>query len=424
MSDKRLHPRPAGTPVPPADATAQLLRQAHDLGLTEPFQPAGPPAQASVRRPTVAGPAQVVRAPVPSSAAAVRDHNRHPPGPGRAEDENEGPLLYGLMATYWLTVPAGSGPPPSTIRFTGRRDGAPASAPADFIRELPVPALPPAAGRVALSTRMVGLPQGTWNVRGEPSSAMPASAEGQIQEQVTTSRLYPMISAPGVHPFAWPLLVLLGIVLALSVQSLLVRRGGGDVSTAVSIGIASTVVGYFSAKAYYMVQHRVGPRRFVQAGTCIQGFLLGSFATLALLALAVDVPVATLMDRTAPGVLFAMALARPGCWLGGCCAGRPTGSAWGLWSSDRVVGVRRLPVQLYEATLALAVAGLALGFLLVGLSQPSGAVTAVAVGSYTVGRQLLFPLRSEPRRTSAGRRAVLLVSLLIVLGSLIALLLG
>ncbi len=410
------------------DATALLLQQARNQGLTHLGRPASLPAREAVRSQDPApGPVAVVgvldAAPPPSGHPTDREP-ADLPARDVGEDPEEGPLLYGLMATYWLTVPDRPGASPTKIRFIGRRDGAAPSAPPDFDREMPVPALPLGAGRVALSMRVVGLPQGTWHVQGEPVGPLSSSSDVQVQEQTITSRLYPLIRAPGVRPFAWLLLVLLGVVLALTVQALLVRRGGGDVGTAVGIGIASTGVGYLSAKAYYMVQHRMGLRQFVQAGTCIQGFLIGAFATLALLALAADVPVARLIDQTAPGVLFAMALARPGCWLGGCCAGRPTSSAFGLWSSDRVVGVRRLPVQLYEAALALAAAMFALGLLLAGLDQPSGAVTAAAVAAYTLGRQLLFPLRNEPRRTSVGRRAALVLSVLVLLGSVAALLIG
>ncbi len=426
MSASKNRRKPARTASPEVDATALLLQQARSQGLTHTGRPAGVAARRAVpSQGPAAEPAEAVGVPAPTPAgpATVREP-ADSPATEVGEGAEEGPLLYGLMATYWLTVPDEPGPSPTKIRFTGRRDGAAPSAPPDFYREMSVPTLPPGAGRVALSTRVVGLPQGTWHVQGEPVDPLPSSPDEQVQEQSMTSRFYPLIRAPGVRPFAWLLLVLLGVVLALTVQALLVRRGGDDVSTAVGIGVTSTVVGYLSAKAYYMVQHRMRLRQFAGAGTCIQGFLIGAFAALALLALAADVPVARLIDQTAPGVLFAMALARPGCWLGGCCAGRPTSSAFGLWSSDRTVGVRRLPVQLYEAALALAAAVLALGLLLAGLDRPAGAVTAAAVASYTLGRQLLFPLRNEPRRTSAGRRAALVLSVLVLLGSLVALLIA
>jgi hypothetical protein len=49
-----------------------------------------------------------------------------------------------------------------------------------------------------------------------------------------------------------------------------------------------------------------------------------------------------------------------------------------------------------------------------------GALFVGAVASYTLGRQLLFPLRREPRRTSAGRLGTLAVSALIAVAALLA----
>lgn len=119
-----------------------------------------------------------------------------------------------------------------------------------------------------------------------------------------------------------------------------------------------------------------------------------------------------------------MAIGRPGCLLGGCCAGRPTRSRWGLWSSDRRVGTRRVPVQLLEAATAAVIAA---GALALFLSEPlplPGALLVGALAVYTLARQLLFPLRGELRRTTAGRPLALAVSAVVaalaVIGSLLA----
>lgn len=156
------------------------------------------------------------------------------------------------------------------------------------------------------------------------------------------------------------------------------------------------------------------------AGTCIQGFLLGGFGTLAVGSLLAGPPVGVLLDATTPGVLFAMALARPGCFLGGCCAGRPTLSRWGLWSSDRRIGVRRIPVQLMEAAMAFAIGLATLAVFLTGPRPLPGALFVGAVAAYTLGRQLLFPFRREPRRTSAGRLLTLVAAGLVVVAAVVA----
>ena len=111
---------------------------------------------------------------------------------------------------------------------------------------------------------------------------------------------------------------------------------------------------------------------------------------------------------TTPGVFLGMAIGRPGCFLTGCCAGRPTASQWGLVSSDRRVVVRRFPVQLVEAATALVIGVVTLVFVLSAQPSIPGMVFAAALAAYTFARQLLFPLRTESR-TSRGRILTMVV---------------
>lgn len=345
------------------------------------------------------GPATEVRT-APASVPSVAV-----PGPSTEAE----PSIYGVAGTYWLD--AAEQPVTAAVRFVGTKVDAGGSD-VRFERVVAVPRLARGAGRASVTAVVQKLPAGTWQVsaQGEDETGRPAGS-GQREELVT--RLGPLAHGPGVRPAAWPTLVLLGVVLAVIVQVLLVRRDGLDASAAALSAIGATLVGYLTAKLAYMVMHRVPPSGFPGAGTLIQGFLVGSFGSLIAFTAFADLPVRRLLDLTAPGVFAAMALARPGCWLGGCCAGRPTTSRWGLWSSDRIIGVRRIPVQLMESGLAALIASLGLLLVLTTSARPSGIVLALSAALYTLGRQGLFPLRAEARRTSRGRLAAAMVAALI-----------
>ncbi len=72
-------------------------------------------------------------------------------------------------------------------------------------------------------------------------------------------------------------------------------------------------------------------------------------------------------------------------------------------SSDRRLGVRRIPVQLLESALA-GVLGLVALLAVVSATPPVGGVVFVAaIAAYTFGRQVLFPIRSIARTTTHGR---------------------
>ena len=393
----------------PAVGRDELLARARAQGLIQRS------ADGNAEAPVVRGSGRPMSPPTVGSHAGPTTIATEPPvvAPGQPAVPAHG--TEGLCATAWFDVTPHE-PPVRAVRFTGRRMGgsAAAEAPVEFDRVVHLPSLPADVGRVSVSALAQGIAPGTWDVRAlalteaEPGVLRPAYDRRHQQSQVVTG-LSVLQHAPGVTQWAWPALVALGTAVALVVQALLLREAGGDVRTGLVLATVATMLGYLSAKAYYMVQHRRSVRTFVTAGTCIQGFLLGAGLTLVVGASLTSTEPLTLMDATAPGVLLAMAVGRPGCWFGGCCAGRPTSSRLGLWASDRAVGVRRVPVQLMEAGVAL-VLGVATLLAALDAEPPSGTLTLAGFGAYTASRQILFRWRSQARRSTRTQTVVLVTS--------------
>ncbi len=234
------------------------------------------------------------------------------------------------------------------------------------------------------------------------------------------------VRAPGVRLGAWPGLAGAGTAAALTVQALLAARLSLPVTSVLLLSLVACLVGLVGAKLYYLAQHPPQHRGWtnVTSGMCIQGFVLAAVGTLLVGAPIADLAIGQLLDVTAPGLLFGMAIGRVGCFLGGCCAGRLTGSRCGLWSSDRRLGVRRIPTQLFESTLALLVGLAALLALWTTTPRPAGIVFVAAIAAYTLGRQLLFPLRDLPRRTAHGRVLTMALAALVLVAALAAVALG
>jgi phosphatidylglycerol---prolipoprotein diacylglyceryl transferase len=113
-----------------------------------------------------------------------------------------------------------------------------------------------------------------------------------------------------------------------------------------------------------------------------------------------------------------MAIGRPGCFFTGCCFGRPTASRWGLWSSDRRVGIRRVPIQLIEAVAALLIGVSTLPLVLAGPPPIPGMIFVGAIAAYTGFRQVLFPFRVDPR-TSVGRTVTLATCAVVLLADVV-----
>ena len=331
----------------------------------------------------------------------------------------------GLAATYSFDAPATGGPYSVAIRFAGTHVGARAGgngkpgARDRFERTERVEGLAAGVGRVAITTRVQGVNAGEWRVTARPVTQPGAAAQAtSLPRRVIATRtvLGQLAQGPAVRLTAWPLLVGLGAVVAVALQAWLAARAGINVAAVLALSLVGCLLGFVGGKVWYLVLHRKHPRTFLTAGACIQGFLVVALGAVALGATLLRLPVGTLLDATTPGIFFGMALGRPGCFLTGCCAGRPTSSRWGLRSSDRRLVVRRFPVQLLEAAAALAIGAVTLALVLMVQPLTPGAIFVGALAAYTFCRQLLFPLRTESH-TSRGRTVTMIACGLVLAGA-------
>lgn len=330
-----------------------------------------------------------------------------------------GPQSLGI--TYWFEAAPKGEPYPVSVSLSGKlRGDAPPGHQDSFRVNKTVGRVLPGSGRVAMTVRVPDLAAGTWDVTATPIE--PSRPGSSTQWSAGSSRRSPAAGsgtttftsfanqlAPGVWPGAWPALVATGAVIALLVQLFLAARLGLSVSTLLPLSALACLLGLGGAKMYYVATHRSETVNLV-VGMSVQGFVVVAVGTLLVGARLGGLSLGSVLDVTAPGILAGMAVGRVGCLLGGCCVGRPTASRWGVWSSDRHLGLRRIPVQAIESGFAATLALLAVSANLTWGTAPGGLVFLVTMGAYTAGRQLLFPLRQIARTTSHGRIVTLTIS--------------
>lgn len=326
------------------------------------------------------------------------------------------PQALGL--TYWFDVAAEGEPYTVTIRFAGRRIGVKGKpGPRDSFSVVEsIDRVVPGSGPIAVTTRIRDIAPGEWHVTASPvnkdtrtrsttprsaSTGSPRLANASSSGTTGYAEVLRML-APGARLGTWPALVSVGVGVALTTQALLAADAHLPETRVLTVSVAASLVGLICARLYYWAGHRGEPGSLFPGGTCIQGFVLGATGALVAGAPAMNLPVGRLLDVSAPGLLFGMTIGRFGCFFGGCCVGRPTGSRWGLWSSDRRLGLRRFPVQLFESAAAVTIGLAALLAVWVLSPDPAGVVFIAAIAAYTLARQLLFPLRANPH-TARGR---------------------
>jgi phosphatidylglycerol:prolipoprotein diacylglycerol transferase len=95
-------------------------------------------------------------------------------------------------------------------------------------------------------------------------------------------------------------------------------------------------------------------------GLVFYGGLGGAILALWLYARRRRIPLADVLDFVAPGVAVGLAVTRVGCFLNGCCWGKPTTVPWGVQFPENTpagIGGPVHPTQLYETAAALAMFG-------------------------------------------------------------------
>ncbi len=341
-----------------------------------------------------------------------------------------------LGVTYWFdTAPTGE-PYPVSVRLVGRWLGRPeppvdgsaadlvGTTSFDVVRT--VEGIVPGSGRTCITVRIPALAPGEWEVSASAPGNLPpkASVGSAPPHQAVTARAPsaygPVVNvmAPGARLGAWPALVTSGAAIALLTQWFLTTKSGLSPLPVLIISLIACLVGLVGAKAYYLISHRSEKPPLLTAGMCIQGFVIAAIGVIALGTVIVGIPLGAVLDASVPGLLFGMAIGRLGCFFGGCCAGRPSAARWAIWSSDRTMGTRRIPVQLIESSMSGLIGIAALIAVIGHQTHWGGAVFLAAVAANTLGRQILFPMRSTPRATTHGRTATLVVSVLALVSAI------
>jgi phosphatidylglycerol:prolipoprotein diacylglycerol transferase len=104
-------------------------------------------------------------------------------------------------------------------------------------------------------------------------------------------------------------------------------------------------------------------------------------------------------DAFAPAIMAGALLGRIGCFLAGCCYGKPTNAPWGIAFPD-THGIPVHPTQLYDAFVALLLASLLL--FRFGRRRFDGENIAILLLVYPVLRAVTEIFRGDPERGALG----------------------
>lgn len=221
----------------------------------------------------------------------------------------------------------------------------------------------------------------------------------------------------GVSIYSYLAMLYLGIVLGIYAQLHAGRTIGLEPARTLIATLVLLMAALMGARLLFVIpnwrMYRRAPRRiwrFSDGGASMYGGLFLAVPLSLPLTAILQIPFAAFWDTASFTMLVGMIVTRAGCFLNGCCAGRPTQGWLGLDLPDhRGVWTRRIPNQFLEAAWGL----LALtGAVVLWEHRPfAGALILYALGAYGAGRIVLETARDEPDRVRGVRlqRAISMV---------------
>ncbi len=204
-----------------------------------------------------------------------------------------------------------------------------------------------------------------------------------------------------IHSYG--LMIALGILVCVFMGMYRAKKHGYQDEAVLDIAIFGILSGFIGAKLLYVLvefksflanpMNVLGSEGFVVYGGIIVGALAG-----VIYCRVKKLPFWEYFDLLAPSIAIAQGFGRIGCFLAGCCYGRPTDAFWGITFPEKSfapAGIPLIPTQLISSAGDFIIAGILL--LYSKNNKHSGNVGILYMILYGIGRFLIEFLRSDDR---------------------------
>lgn len=215
-----------------------------------------------------------------------------------------------------------------------------------------------------------------------------------------------LFSIGPLNVYSYGLMIALGIIAAVW---LAVRRcpdRGLDKDQMFNMGFLGIVVGVIGAKLmYYIVELPAilqDPSLLLDItnGFVVYGGIITGILAPYIYARVKKLPFLKYLDTAIPSIPLAQGLGRIGCFLAGCCYGRPTDAWFGVvFPVDGLApaGVPLIPTQLFSSIGDFAIAAFLLWYTRKDKERQEGLATGWYTALYAVGRFIIEFFRDDPR---------------------------
>jgi phosphatidylglycerol:prolipoprotein diacylglycerol transferase len=175
----------------------------------------------------------------------------------------------------------------------------------------------------------------------------------------------PLIGSLPVHGYG--LMVAFGFLVAIYVAARRARKRGVPSQAIFDLGLYVLVSALVGARILHFLQHRSSYSSFVdvfkiyEGGLAYYGGFILAFVVAVLYLRSRKLSIARVADVIAPSLMLGLGIGRIGCFLAGCCFGKPTSLPWGITFPERSlawieIGAQKVhPTQLYSFISLMAI---------------------------------------------------------------------
>ena len=215
-----------------------------------------------------------------------------------------------------------------------------------------------------------------------------------------------LFSIGPLNVYSYGLMIALGIIAAVWLAMRRCPDRGLDKDQMFNMGFLGIVVGVIGAKLmYYIVELPAilqDPSLLLDItnGFVVYGGIITGILAPYIYARVKKLPFLKYLDTAIPAIPLAQGLGRIGCFLAGCCYGRPTDAWFGvIFPADGLApaGVSLIPTQLFSSIGDFAIAAFLLWYTRKGKERQEGMAVGWYTALYAVGRFIIEFFRDDPR---------------------------
>lgn len=226
----------------------------------------------------------------------------------------------------------------------------------------------------------------------------------------------------GLKVYGYGTMIAIGIITAILLVSHRAKRQGYDEDKIINMSIIAVIAGLLGGKLLYIITEArtyiEEPKNLLDIGSgfVIYGSIIAGALAVYLYSKRNGWDVLKVMDMAIPAIPLAQGFGRIGCFLAGCCYGRPTIMSIGVVFKESFLapnGIHLHPTQIYSAIFDFTLAIFLLYFS--KKERNRGRIFSLYVIIYSIGRFIVEYFRDDPRRSVAVFSTSQFISILMLI---------